>query len=388
MVQKLDFQSSRLVLTVFLMQILFFYTGASSFASVLLLSTLLFELPHLSTKSFWNVYKLPRAFILTSLILIFPSILIAISTQNEVFVKKFILSYLIFIFLLSIYYSRKYMISYNSLRIYVFFMNLIMVVNFTGLGSLLYTFKVKQIFPFTEVSHFAIFYIIPAIFILPTYSLRNKLLTLAILSITLLQNNSVTLLAVIMLLSFMMFDISKLAKCLLIVLVLGACLFWINQLSYFTQRLAINSTSENLSALVYLAGLQSVQAALLEAPFGFGFQGLGIMHTSEISRFLCSKHYFCANMYDGGSMFAKVASEFGYFGLIFSSLILFRGLQVMFIRPMDFDLRNNYSKKSIICSIVCLALCIEFFVRGVGYFSSNLIIAFCLYFGHRDVYDK
>lgn len=385
MVQKLEFQSSRLILTVFLVQILFFYANTSSFAIVLLLSTLLFELPHLSSRKFWNVYKLPRAFILVSLIIIIPSILIAISTENEIFTKKFILSYLIFMFLLSIYYSRRYITSYNSMRIYVFFMNLIMVINFTGLGSLFYIFKPKQIFPFTEVSHFAIFYIIPAIFILPTYRLRSKFLTLFILLITLVQNESVTLLAVIIILFVMMFNVSRLVKSLLIVSILGVLFFYIIELTYFASRLQITSSSKNLSVLVYLSGLQSVQAALLEAPFGFGVQGLGIIHVSEIANFLCLEHYFCANKYDGGFTFAKIVSEFGYLGLILCFFILLRGLQAVFIKPTEFDLRNNLSKSNVVFSVVCLALFVELFVRGIGYFSMNLIIAFCLYYNHRDI---
>jgi len=145
--------------------------------------------------------------------------------------------------------------------------------------------------------------------------------------------------------------------------------------SYFTDRLVISGDTDNLSVLVLLQGWENAIRTLTEQSYlGGGFQQFGVTTVyGEISDKLLSMLGFNINQYDGGGTASKIVGEFGAFGIVAIVAYLFG-----FFRSVSMLRKRQYaSTVELFFSSVYVASFLEFFIRGVGYFSP-LMYLFCV----------
>lgn len=380
----LKFQNLRLVLTVIFIQLLFHYGSFASFAAPMLIATICFELPYLLKVNFWKMYKLPKLVLFIFLFAVIQSTCIAIFLQDPVYAKKILLSSILLLTIFMISYSHQSMHAFPALKNFVSVMHIFIMIDIIGIGDLIYSNRVKPVFPFTEVSHFAIMYCIPALIVFPSYNLRKKLFVISLLCVALYLNLSATLLAVILLVVVSSIGLRGIFNYFALGIALSVFIYFILTNSYFYDRFFISGSSSNLSALTYFSGLEAAFSALVSAPLGYGFQGLGLVYTSEVAEDLCRVHAFCANKYDGGFFFAKLVSEFGYIGLGFVAWIIYRAVPILFKQKVsNSNVLSAEQVRKRNLALASLGFFAELFVRGVGYFSPSFILYACIIFVRR-----
>jgi hypothetical protein len=227
-------------------------------------------------------------------------------------------------------------------------------------------------------------YCIPALLVVPNYGLKGKVFTLFLLCIAFYMNTSLTMLIVITLVFIASFRLSGLSGlCFLLIGITS--LYFVLKLPYFMDRMMISGSSDNLSVLVYYSGLEAAWSAITDAPIGYGFQGLGIVFTSETALYICHEFGFCANRYDGSFLFAKLVAEFGYLGLALSMLVFYHGISFLIAKHlMKRDVWEKYVVKDKVLMLASLGFFVELFVRGVGYFSLSFILYLSIVLSSRD----
>ena len=378
---SLKFQNLRLVLTVIFIQLLFHYGSFSSFAVPMLIATICFELPYLMRISFWKVYKLPKLIMFIFLFAVIQSTCIAIFLQDPVYARKILLSSILLLTIFMISYSHQSMHAFPALKNFIFVMHIFVVIDIIGIGDLIYGNRAKPLFPFTEVSHFAVMYCIPVLIVFPSYNLRKKLFTICLLCGALYLNLSATLLAVILLIIVSSIGFKGIFNFFALCIAFSVFTYFILTNPYFYDRFLISQSSSNLSVLTYFSGLEAAFSALISAPLGYGFQGLGLVYTSGVADELCRVHAFCANKYDGGFFFAKLVSEFGYIGLGLVAWIVYKAVPILFKRKMsNLNVMSTEQVRKQNLALASLGFFVELFVRGVGYFSPSLILYSCILF--------
>jgi hypothetical protein len=152
-------------------------------------------------------------------------------------------------------------------------------------------------------------------------------------------------------------------------------------LTYFTDRLALSHSSSNLSALVYLQGVELIEEALeTTRAWGIGFQQLGFAPTNVLATEMIRRVGGGEqNLADGSFLAVKLGAEFGVLGLFFLSMFLFK------LASAIIDLRLIARKRAespvgvTFALGVFTAFFIELFVRGVGYFSGSALLAFAAF---------
>jgi hypothetical protein len=243
----------------------------------------------------------------------------------------------------------------------------------------------RSIFPFGEPSHFALyaapFFVMWGLII---KSIWKKILLLFCMFLMTFFIESLTFFIYAFLSAFVTFIKykSKLLKfiatfCVAIFVFLAA-----NNV-YYSERVIISSDSNNLSSLVYLQGIQDAWNSLsLSHGLGLGFQMLGTQPVSEASILIAAilnvEPDLAINRLDGGFLSAKIIAEFGLLGLLFIILYIRKVIQsIIFIykEPQNsLDILQFAFNVFFMCSIV------EFFFRGIGYFSPSIFILLIFYF--------
>jgi len=230
----------------------------------------------------------------------------------------------------------------------------------------------KPIFPFSEPSHYALSFAPFLIFICVRSGIRVRIALLLLFFIIAYLLESLSLVVAVGLAAVCSLSGS------LLVIGLSTVILVLSQLdvSYFTDRLDFSEHSGNLSTLVYLQGVELINAGLTASSgWGIGFQQLGVtplnVPTTElIYRILRDE----ANLRDGGFLAAKLIAEMGLIGAIlagtFATLAIRAGLQLRWISK---DPKQTNPKQTLALSIV-LAFAIDMFVRGVGYFSGTTVL--------------
>ena len=234
--------------------------------------------------------------------------------------------------------------------------------------------KNKAVFPFGEPSHFSLF-LGPFFFmaIVLTKKTIVKFFYILIISVIAIFLPSATLLIYVILATVILMRFSKSSFFVFIPIFLLGIYIMLNN-SYFLTRIILSNDSKNLTALVYLQGIQDAYYSMkLTHGIGLGFQMLG---TQPISPAGVQISYLMGggelNRKDGGFLAAKIVAELGVYGIViltFYLLIFFKsfiGLSKVARSPCDFNLAYIFSLSFIYASFV------EFFVRGVGYFSPTI----------------
>jgi hypothetical protein len=245
-----------------------------------------------------------------------------------------------------------------------------------------YQYLTKPVFPFPEPSHFALAYISASGLAFPFLSKNNRFLAACI--------------AVFFGLIFPNFTIIFGGLLLFLLIKKNAMTFWLTVciailfLSIIAMDLEVSrylldrlgsGGDQNLSRMVYLRGWESVYQALTERyVFGVGFQELGNQDVIESTLLIREQANGVAlSEKDGGFLFSKFVSEFGYIGLIFVSFYMYIALRsyLKIRRALLHNISAKSSLELIPYMLVYLSL-VEIFIRGVGYFSPTFILMIAL----------
>lgn len=230
----------------------------------------------------------------------------------------------------------------------------------------------KPIFPFTEPSHLALLFIPLFIYCcVATTRLTRSCLLLLGLAITLLLQ-SLTLGA-----GWVIAALVCASGTVLIFVAVSLLAYAAKaDLSYYTDRLDFSGNIQNLSNLVFVQGWQMVAESLnRSAGIGIGFQQLGLTDAkTPASDIIYSLLGMDSNLLDGGFTLAKLVSEFGFGGLIFSILLLGTGLLSIRTLRIAANAPGSLSPLLLLSHAVLAGYSIELLVRGTGYFTGSAIL--------------
>ncbi|TXE11497.1 hypothetical protein [Algoriphagus aquimarinus] len=257
------------------------------------------------------------------------------------------------------------------------------IVTDSTLSKLLYN-REKGVFPFGEPSHFALFFgpfFILTVIFLKSNSIRFLLIFIVFLLSIFIESSTLLIYIFLVLLLFVRF--SFFSVLIFIPFFLGTLYYFLTN-DYFNSRLILSVDSTNLTSLVYLQGLTDAWLALKNTNgLGLGFQMLGSQAPSQISyqiAHVLGSQGGEVNRLDGGFLAAKIVAEFGVFGIfaIFGYLFVFIKTFLKLRRVMN---SRIFVPNFYLFSLVFIyPLFVEFFVRGVGYFSPSLFLFFVAMF--------
>jgi hypothetical protein len=231
---------------------------------------------------------------------------------------------------------------------------------------------VKPVFPFAEPSHFALAFTPFLVYQCVRSSLPLRILWLIVALVLALLLESLSLVVAV----------GVAAACCLpsILFVVGiaaasAAASYLD-ISYYTDRLDFSIGTTNISTLVYIQGFELTGAALQRtAGWGIGFQQLGVVPlnvpTSDLIYRLIRDD---ANLYDGGFTAAKLIAELGLVGIaVLVAYVYFAVRAGLALRRLSTS-GGAGSAQQLFALAAIVAPMIEFFVRGVGYFSGTLML--------------
>jgi hypothetical protein len=231
----------------------------------------------------------------------------------------------------------------------------------------------KPIFPFVEPSHFALF-IAPFYFwaICTQNNKIKKFSTSLSLMLVLVFINNLTLGCIILIGLYLSLRLKffLIIFCTLIILVI---FFTQLDLTYYTERLDVQN--DNLSTLVWIQGWEEAYINFKNTyGLGLGFQQLGIkdpVGDAANSIYIIFGDYL--NRYDGGTMGAKLTSEFGVFGIATIVLICNKAVKSFKIL-VNHALISKKAPQLIFYHCCVITIVVELFIRSVGYMGPSFFM--------------
>ncbi len=230
----------------------------------------------------------------------------------------------------------------------------------------------KPIFPYTEPSFFALAFVPVLIYLCVSAPLWLRLIWLgAGLALALVLAN-LTLMVVVLLAAIVSLPLLILVPVGLATVSFASLL----DLSYFTDRINFALTSNNLSTLVYIQGWQLLDESLRNTMgWGLGFQQLGIGYTNVPASIRLNQLVgFDLNLTDGSFIFAKIGSEFGVFGILFSGFVIYLGTKSFFRLRFVSRAAERMPAPLVLCHAILLGSMIELLVRGANYFTGSIVL--------------
>jgi hypothetical protein len=240
-----------------------------------------------------------------------------------------------------------------------------------------------SMFPFTEPSHFALASI--PFFLYFCASTKSEhlrfLALLGVLCVLVLMNRSMIFSAGVLLI----IGLTCPPRYLVPVCVLFTVAHMGTSPSYYGQRLGgANEETKNLSALVYRQGweLMAYEGGS-SGGWGIGFQQLGAFPPDlPASRAIRAQlGGSLLNAKDGSFVMAKLVSEFGIFGLLATLAYIAAWLKAAWLlrqqvmrRLRPDSIVTPYSPNMILALSLFLRYGIDFFARGVGYFTGTAML--------------
>lgn len=246
-----------------------------------------------------------------------------------------------------------------------------------------YMDRTKPVFPFSEQSHYAL--AVGLIYSSITTSLTKKQSAFLFINLVLqaILFPNLTLLVFCCLAIIIYLSPRQLILLAVFIFSIGGYILLNNHISanlslidsYFFSRLDFYAVN-NETTLVFFQGIDDAISAFRESNgLGLGFQMAG---TNEVGKYgLLIKlmtNGSLLNREDGGFLASKIVSEFGIFGVFFLVLLL-----IQVVRSFIFVKRtlNAFDDKLIKLKIghsSLIAISVEFFLRGYGYFSPTLCL--------------
>lgn len=230
----------------------------------------------------------------------------------------------------------------------------------------------KPIFPYTEPSFFALTFAPVLIFMCVSAPLWLRLIWLGIgMALALLLMNLTLMVAVLLA------AVVSLPLLILIPIIFAAVSFAsLLDLTYFTDRIDFTLTSTNLSTLVYIQGWQLLDESLRNSMgWGLGFQQLGIGYTNVPASIRLNQLLgFDLNLTDGSFIFAKIGSEFGIFGILFSGCVIYLAIKSFVALRFVSRGEDRMPAPLMLCYSILLGSLIELLVRGANYFTGSIVL--------------
>lgn len=231
----------------------------------------------------------------------------------------------------------------------------------------------RPLYPFTEPSHYA-FTVMP--FLIYAAVTANRIMRLVILAITaalVVLLKSLSLAVGLILVGACCLD----GVVLVVFLLMSFTGLGMLDLTYFTDRLDFAYGNQNLSMLVYRQGIELIQTSLVETSgWGIGFQRLGFTNLfTPSSNIIYALTGADLNLRDGGFNAAKLIAELGIAGVALSLwYLVMMGKMVLRLRRVAQE-KLVIPDGSIFAMSAFVAVSIEIFVRGAGYFTSTMLLA-------------
>lgn len=230
----------------------------------------------------------------------------------------------------------------------------------------------KPVGVFSEPSHFALALAPFLIYSCVTRDRWCKIFLCAFFIFAILIQNLTTMMVVVI--SLILITKIKFKTFVPICIAICIAVLFFAQSQYFLDRFFISAESDNISVVVLLRGWEMALLAFRESGWwGGGFQQFGMLGLDgELSDRLAALKLGDQNLYDGGSSAAKIIGELGFWGfvgLFFYLLLCMRC--IIFLRHGDRPRKTI----DIFFAACIVALLIELFVRGVGYFSTGFFLA-------------
>lgn len=349
--------------------------GASSMAEGVVLSIFISFLA-LYKKSF-DIFVFSKKFVFCFLFFVIYILLCNILIGSWSSKANFSAALVFFIFQFAYFFSKNPSLE-NGLnkRVILIIFAILVCVGFINvltefsIGKALYD-KNKVLFPFGEPSHYALFF---GPFFITTFchvKRIGKIIILVLVSLLALKIESSTIF-IYLFLALLLMARGSIYSFFVFTPVIFFVLYFLLQDDYYLSRVSLSSDSTNLTALVYLQGLQDAYNSFMSTSgVGLGFQMLGTQPISFAGLqigYLMGGEYL--NRQDGGFLAAKLIAEFGLFG--FFILILY---MKFFVK--SYFILSDKKGVGVNCSFIFCLSCVycafvEFFVRGVGYFSPTI----------------
>lgn len=309
--------------------------------------------------------------------------------QADVIIFKYVFSILIIFFIFIIFDLYKQLFFENLNKVIFFFFIFFFISTFFQFFS--YENNLKKIsnicldcfltlsFFYKENSHFAL--TAPSVFFYLLFiSNFNKFINYFLMIIFLLiciLNSSLTLYIGLILLTFLTLCLKiKFYRPQKIVL---SFIFFFLIFKFITDDRAVNKVKNffyvdnkiNLSTEVYITSLLVSKNALLNKPFGYGFNNYSdAFDEFTINLNFQNKEVLLLNRNDASNNFSKILTEFGIFSIFFLYFLI------------SFFLSNKIENK--IKIFLILPILIQTFIRGAGYFNGGFLLfsfyAFFLWF--------
>lgn len=226
----------------------------------------------------------------------------------------------------------------------------------------------KPMFPYSEPSHFSLF-IAPFLGVkLFCLSGKRRLIVMFIGILAGFLMKNFTMIIIVIFFSILVFRSKN-----IFILSLGAVLLYLGidymDVSYYTDRLNLSSTSDNLSVLVYLQGWQLAWEGLKNTyGFGIGFQQLGFVPIETEAGYIINKLIGKeVNVTDAGITAPKMIAELGILGLGMVVYYMYKFINVYM------KWKGEYlGVKSFFIYSLFFSFFIALFVRGIGYYNTPL----------------
>ena len=260
----------------------------------------------------------------------------------------------------------------------------------------LFNYSQNNVFPFREPSHFALTFGAICVPLIVFTSLRFNLIIMFNLYFFALYFPNYTFL-IFGLICFLIFlfktNINILLKFSLIIIL---CILFFNfnefiDIDYFISRtpfIDLHSNEQSFSLLIFKQGWEFIYLNLINSNFlGLGFQMMGSekMHYGEIFYLIINTttSIYGHNHEDGSFIMSKLLVEFGFIGIIIT--IIYVSFIIKFLINLNSNLTKIKSRsksgdddffKVFFCELIIFSYLVNFFIRGIHYFTPQLIFVF------------
>jgi len=236
----------------------------------------------------------------------------------------------------------------------------------------------KAVFPFSEPSHFALSYgLLSTVFYAINFKSRLRFVPIVTAIFLGIYVQNVTILVYIILILLLELTLSV-RTVITVIATVTVIIFYISSSKYFMDRFVMSSDSTNLSALVYMQGLDDTYNALINTNFrGLGIQMLGTQPpsylASQISIVLGKEGE--VNRTDGSFLAAKLVAELGILGILFVAIYIRMFFKSFFyLRTAIRTSRLKEPSVAVLSHAIIFSFSVEMFVRGYGYFSPGIFL--------------
>jgi hypothetical protein len=233
----------------------------------------------------------------------------------------------------------------------------------------------KQMFIFSEPSHFAVAFAPFFLYKMLASQNRYKHLFLCLSLAILLENVTLVVVALLgIIISVKRYGVMQVMGVISLIGILASfAIYFGDVFTFFLERTVLSADSENLSVLLFLSGYERAYLTFFDSyTLGVGFQQMGIIGPlGELQVAIKAlTNGYTMNILDGGSLFSKLTTEFGILGIF---LVLAYVANAIRVFRSSRSLSSGHSRELFyIASFLSLSILI--FIRSVNYFSPSCFI--------------